>query len=216
VVIIDEADKMLGNEMGGDSNKVDERVFGAFTAFMGDPEYRGKIFWLLLTARPFNLAPDTGRPGRVEEHVPILAPETLVDKKSILNAVCRSRGIRLVGDDLSAPDDLQLSSLFEMLGFVTPAALELIANRARRTARRAGVAAKADDVLDVPYITFLAEAASFVPEGSKSKLRLQTIEAVMYTNHLAYLPEPWKSRLRDDSDGLSREREQLRALVGYR
>ena len=216
VVIIDEADKMLGNEQGGDSNKVDERVFGAFTAFMGDPEYRGKIFWLLLTARPFNLAPDTGRPGRVEEHVPILAPEALEDKKSILLAVCRSRSIRLVTEGDNAPDDVQLRSLFDALGFVTPAALELIANRARRTARRAGAVPSTEGgVLDVPFSTFLEEAASFVPEGSKSKLRLQTLEAVMYTNHLAYLPEPWKSRLRDDADGLSREREQLRVLVGY-
>jgi AAA+ superfamily predicted ATPase len=216
VVIIDEADKMLGNEQGGDSNKVDERVFGAFTAFMGDPEFRGKIFWLLLTARPFNLAPDTGRPGRVEEHVPILAPETLEDKKSILQAVSRSRGIRIL-DDGTPPDDDKLSSLFEALGFVTPAALELIANRSRRTARRAGIKPPADTgLMDVPFATFLDEATSFVPEGSKNKLQLQTIEAVMYTNHLAYLPEPWKSRLRDDPDGLSREREQLRVLVGYR
>lgn len=214
VVIIDEADKMLGNEVGGEGNKVDERVFGAFTAFMGDPEYRGRIFWLLLTARPFNLAPDTGRPGRVEEHVPILAPETLEDKKSILGAVCRSRGIRLV-TDAGAPNDEELTSLFEALGFLTPAALELIANRARRVARRAGAVAQ-DGALDVPFKTFLEEAASFVPEGSKNKLQLQTIEAVMYTNHLGYLPEPWKSRLRDDPDGLSREREVLRALVGYR
>ena len=216
VVIIDEADKMLGNEVGGDSNKVDERVFGAFTAFMGDPEYRGKIFWLLLTARPFNLAPDTGRPGRVEEHVPILAPETLEDKKSILDAVCRSRGIKLVEQGGGAPEDAAFVTLFDALGFVTPAALELIANRARRTARRAGIAPDSKtSVIEVPFTTFLEEVASFVPEGSKSKLQLQTIEAVMYTNHLAYLPEPWKSRLRDDPDGLSREREQLRVLVGY-
>lgn len=217
VVIIDEADKMLGNEVGGDSNKVDERVFGAFTAFMGDPDYRGKIFWLLLTARPFNLAPDTGRPGRVEEHVPILAPETLEEKTAILHAVCRSRGIQLVADEGQGPSDVQLQGLFDTLGFVTPAALELVANRARRTARRAGgVVDASSGLLDVPFTTFLEEAGSFVPEGSKSKLQLQTIEAVMYTNHLAYLPEPWRSRLRDDSDGLSREREQLRMLVGYR
>jgi hypothetical protein len=60
-----------------------------------------------------------------------------------------------------------------------------------------------------------AEAKSFVPEGSNAKLRLQTLEAVMYTNHLEYLPESWRVRVRDDPDGLSREREELRRLVGY-
>jgi SpoVK/Ycf46/Vps4 family AAA+-type ATPase len=216
VVIMDEADKMLGNEKGDDSNKVDERVFGAFTAFMGDPDYRGKIFWLLLTARPFNLAPDTGRPGRVEEHVPILAPETFEDKKAILETIARGSGIRLQGEGGAPPSDVELTSLFEALGFVTPAALELIANRARRQARRAlAKPPPAGEPVPVPFATFAEEARSFVPEGSQSKLRLQTIEAVMYTNHLAYLPEPWRTRLRDDANGLSREREELRILVGY-
>jgi SpoVK/Ycf46/Vps4 family AAA+-type ATPase len=217
VVIMDEADKMLGNEKGDDGNKVDERVFGAFTAFMGDPDFRGKIFWLLLTARPFNLAPDTGRPGRVEEHVPILAPETFEDKKAILETIARSSGIKLVavaGSD-APPGDEAMQALFDQLGFVTPAALELIANRARREARRAGATVSEGAAVVVPFAAFAAEGASYVPEGSQLKLRLQTIEAVMYTNHLGYLPEPWKTRLRDEPDGLSREREELRALVGY-
>jgi len=70
-------------------------------------------------------------------------------------------------------------------------------------------------LVKVGFSQFAHEAECFVPEGSKTKLRLQTIEAVMYTNHLGYLPEPWRSRLRDDPDGLSREREELRAIVGY-
>jgi hypothetical protein len=37
----------------------------------------------------------------------------------------------------------------------------------------------------------------------------------LYTHHLAYLPEPWRTRLRDDPDGLAAEREALRRVVGY-
>ncbi|RLB62853.1 MAG: hypothetical protein DRI90_08120 [Deltaproteobacteria bacterium] len=215
IVIMDEADKTLGNEKSDAGSKVDDRVFGAFTAFMGDPFYRGKIFWLLLTARPFNLAPDTGRPGRVEEHVPILAPETLADKKSILEAVAKASGVVLCADEEGAEiGDEQLEKLFAGLGFVTPAALALIATRARRVARRASQV-DGPGLVPVKFSQFAHEAECFVPEGSKTKLRLQTIEAVMYTNHLDYLPEPWCTRLRDDPDGLSREREELRAIVGY-
>jgi SpoVK/Ycf46/Vps4 family AAA+-type ATPase len=214
VVIMDEADKTLGNETASEGNKVDERVFGAFTAFMGDPDYRGKIFWLLLTARPFNLAPDTGRPGRVEEHVPILAPETFAEKRSILAAVARSAGVELTADEgAGAPADTELGALFDGLGFVTPAALELIVNRARRVARRARP--NQGEPVRVKFAELAAEARNFVPESSNAKLRLQTIEAVLYTNHLEYLPEAWRARLRDDAEGLAREREQLRALVGY-
>jgi SpoVK/Ycf46/Vps4 family AAA+-type ATPase len=215
IVIMDEADKMLGNEKSDAGSKVDERVFGAFTAFMGDPDFRGKIFWLLLTARPFNLAPDTGRPGRVEEHVPILAPETMDDKKAILFAIAKASGIELVPDEEDDEiSDEKLDDVFNELGFVTPAALALVATRSRRRARReAGLSDVA--TVNVPFSVFADEAANFVPEGSKTKLRLQTIEAVMYANHLGYLPEPWRSRLRDDPDGLSREREELRGIVGY-
>ena len=214
VVIMDEADKTLGNETASEGNKVDERVFGAFTAFMGDPDYRGKIFWLLLTARPFNLAPDTGRPGRVEEHVPILAPETFEEKQSILRAVARGAGVLLVADEGTAePGDAELAALFEGLGFVTPAALELIVNRARRVARRARPSES--EPVRVKFGELSGEARNFVPEGSNAKLRLQTLEAVLYTNHLEYLPESWRARLRDDAEGLTREREELRRLVGY-
>lgn len=216
IVIVDEADKMLGNEVGDDSSKVDERVFGAFTAFMGDPDYRGKIFWLLLTARPFSLAPDTGRPGRAEEHVPILAPESFEDKKATLLAVARACQIELVAADGHAPSDSALAGLFEPLGFVTPAALELIANRARRCARRQAASEVGAGPVSVPLELFISEARSFVPDGSRNKLLLQTLEAVLYTNHLAYLPEPWRSRLANDPDGLAEEREVLRKRVGYR
>ncbi|MBN2195896.1 MAG: ATP-binding protein [Polyangiaceae bacterium] len=216
IVIIDEADKTLGNETGDGTSKVDERVFGAFTTFMGDPEYRGKIFWVLLTARPYNLAPDTGRPGRAEEHLPILAPESLADKKSVLDAVARATGIVLATNDAGQrPNDDELAPIFADLGFVTPAALSLVANRARRRARQAGAKDATGDAILVPLALFAEEARAFVPEGSATKLRLQTLEAVLYTNHLGYLPEPWRTRLRDDPDGLAAEREALRRLVGY-
>jgi SpoVK/Ycf46/Vps4 family AAA+-type ATPase len=215
VVILDEADKTLGNETASEGNKVDERVFGAFTAFMGDPEYRGKIFWLLLTARPENLAPDTGRPGRVEEHVPILAPETLLEKKAVLAAVCRSRNVELVAKiaEPGAPADEELSAIFDALGFVTPAALELIVNRARRAARRARPDQPEPVRVELPELAH--EVHNFVPEGSNAKLRLQTLEAVLYTNHLEYLPEAWRSRLKNEAEELSRERAELRRRVGY-
>jgi hypothetical protein len=217
IVIIDEADKTLGNERGDAGSQVDERVFGAFTAFMGDPEYRGKIFWLLLTARPFGLAPDTGRPGRVEEHLPILAPETLSEKRAVLAAVTRASGIHLIRDQDPAtePTEEELRALFETLGFVTPAALELVANRSRRRARRLTGDVPATGLLTVPFSVFCEEARNYVPEGSLVKQRLQTIEAVLYTNDLSYLPEPWRSRLRENPDGLAREREELAKLVGY-
>jgi hypothetical protein len=119
----------------------------------------------------------------------------------------------------AAPSDRELARLFDGLGFVTPAALELIVNRARRAARRARPgaegSAEAAETVRVRMDELEKEARNFVPEGSNDKLRLQTLEAVLYTNHLEYLPASWQERLRDDPDGLSRERDELRRRVGY-
>jgi hypothetical protein len=38
---------------------------------------------------------------------------------------------------------------------------------------------------------------------------------VLYTNHLEYLPEPWRTRLKEAPEELAREREVLRKIVGY-
>jgi SpoVK/Ycf46/Vps4 family AAA+-type ATPase len=215
-VIVDEADKMLGNERGDAGSGVDERVFGALTAFMGDPAYRGKIFWLLLTARPFELAPDTGRPGRVEEHVPILPPETLEDRRSILLAVARARGVKLVGENAGEWSDAEYASFFDEIGTVTPAAIELMVNRARRQTRRAlAHSSSTSSAVPVAFETMRAEGKNYVPDGTDSKLKLQTLEAVLYTNHLEYLPEIWRGKLASAPESLALERAKLRREVGY-
>jgi hypothetical protein len=110
-------------------------------------------------------------------------------------------------------DDPRLSTIFDGLGFVTPAALELIVNRARRAARRARP--EPLDVVRVEVDELGREASRFVPEGSNAKLRLQTLEAVLYANDLDYLPEPWKTRVKESPEELARERDALRKLVGY-
>jgi hypothetical protein len=78
-----------------------------------------------------------------------------------------------------------------------------------------GAKAPLDEPVKVKLAELAEEAKNFVPEGSNAKLRLQTLEAILYTNHLQYLPEAWRERVRDDPDGLAREREELRRLVGY-
>jgi hypothetical protein len=41
---------------------------------MGDTRYRGKILWMLLTARPDLLPIDIKRQGRAEVHIPLFYP----------------------------------------------------------------------------------------------------------------------------------------------
>jgi signal recognition particle receptor subunit beta len=64
VVVIDEADTVLGDrDVGGGDSGVSARIFGMIANQMGDTRYRGKIIWMLLTARPDLLPVDIGRVG---------------------------------------------------------------------------------------------------------------------------------------------------------
>jgi len=56
---------------------------------MGDSKNRGKLIWLLLTARPELLPIDLKRQGRAEVHIPLFYPETLEDKKEFFRALAR-------------------------------------------------------------------------------------------------------------------------------
>ena len=74
VVVVDEADAALGSrEQDGDSG-TSSRVFAMIAAQMGDTQYRGRIIWMLLTARPDLLPIDLKRQGRAEVHIPLFYP----------------------------------------------------------------------------------------------------------------------------------------------
>ncbi|NJM91132.1 MAG: AAA family ATPase [Myxococcales bacterium] len=61
VVIVDEADAMLGDRDQGGDSRVGSRIFGMIAQQMGDTRYRGRILWMLLTARPDLLPIDLKR-----------------------------------------------------------------------------------------------------------------------------------------------------------
>lgn len=74
ILVIDEADTFFGG-VGGDVHETERRLTGKFQVLMSDPALRGKIFWLLMTARIHMLSPDLRRNGRVGDLiVPVLDP----------------------------------------------------------------------------------------------------------------------------------------------
>ena len=74
MVIYDEADTELGGR-GAGTHDVDKRLFGAILRMMSDPNNRGKIIWIIITARPDKLEPDIKRTGRAGEHLSVFDPE---------------------------------------------------------------------------------------------------------------------------------------------
>ena len=75
LIFIDEADTQLGG-VGPDTHATERRLTGKIQSMMSDPLLRGKVVWLLVTARIHLLSPDIRRPGRVGDLIiPVLDPE---------------------------------------------------------------------------------------------------------------------------------------------
>ena len=83
LIFVDEADTQFG-DVGKDAHATERRLTGKIQAMMSDPQLRGNITWLLMTARIYNLSPDLRREGRVGDIViPVLDP-TGEDRKTFL------------------------------------------------------------------------------------------------------------------------------------
>jgi hypothetical protein len=75
VIFVDEADTQFG-AVGAAAHDTERRLTGKIQAMMSDPRLRGRVVWLLMTARIHLLSPDIRRPGRVGDLiVPVLDPE---------------------------------------------------------------------------------------------------------------------------------------------
>jgi len=75
IIFVDEADTQFGG-VGAETHSTERRLTGKIQAMMSDPKLRGKVTWLLMTARINLLSADIRRPGRVGDLIiPILDPE---------------------------------------------------------------------------------------------------------------------------------------------
>ena len=110
MVVVDEADAALGDrDTEGDSG-TSSRVFGMIATQMGDTRYRGRILWMLLTARPDLLPIDIKRQGRAEVHIPLFYPTDEAELRDMFVVMARKLGTVLDAADVpSIPQKGQLS-----------------------------------------------------------------------------------------------------------
>ncbi|MGH7552680.1 MAG: ATP-binding protein, partial [Longimicrobiales bacterium] len=100
MVIVDEADAALGDrETEGDSG-TSSRVFGMIASQMGDTRYRGRILWMLLTARPDLLPIDIKRQGRAEVHIPLFYPMDDEELRQMFVVMAKKLGTTLRPEDV--------------------------------------------------------------------------------------------------------------------
>lgn len=86
VIFVDEADTQFGS-VNANAHETERRLTGKIQAMMSDTQLRGRVLWLLMTARIHLLSPDIRRPGRVGDLIlPVLDP-TGDDRRAFINWV---------------------------------------------------------------------------------------------------------------------------------
>jgi SpoVK/Ycf46/Vps4 family AAA+-type ATPase len=129
MVLVDEADAALGDRQQSGDSGVSSRVFGMIAAQMGDTRYRGKLVWVLMTARPDLLPIDLKRQGRAEVHIPLFYPHDEAELRKYLVVVARKLDAKLAEEDVPA---------IPQRGHLSGADVEGIVARAWRAALIAG------------------------------------------------------------------------------
>lgn len=198
VVIVDEADAALGKRSAQGDSGTSSRMFAMIAAQMSDTEYRGRVIWMLLTARPDLLTVDLKRQGRCEVHIPLFAPQSEEERRQMLLAMARKNDVAVDASALPAvPEGL------------SGADIESLVVQAKRQAAIRGLAAPTAEVLaDV--------VGRFVSPNYSLHKELQQLVAIREATDLEFLPERFRPFVTDADQAATMERriQELTVMLG--
>ncbi len=202
-VMIDEADAALGDRNAQGDSGVSSRVFGQIAQAMSDTQFRGKIIWFLVTARPDLMPVDLKRQGRAEEHMALFYPTTREAREELLAVMMKRTGVTLPMEQI--PDAL-LNGERTLSG----ADMEALFTRAKfRAAAETGGSEQAEVTPEIVQ----AVVDDFIPPTYPLQVELQALVAVLECTSRAMLPERYRELERE---AIVRRVEELKALVGNR
>ena len=175
ILFVDEADTQFGG-VGPDAHATERRLTGKVQAMMSDPKLRGKVVWLLMTARIERLSADIRRPGRVGDLIiPVLDPAPgSEDQRDFVRWVLKPVGLEDSSDAVA--ELMDLTSGYSSAGFA--------ALRSQLKAYRAlfGGAMTMQDVADAVH--------DQLPADIGTTRRYQTLQALINCTRRSLLPDP--------------------------
>jgi len=177
VIFVDEADTQFGR-VESSAHETERRLTGKIQAMMSDPRLRGRVMWLLMTARIHLLSPDIRRPGRVGDLIiPVLDPEG-EDRREFIRWVLKSA--RLEGADAEPAAQEELVNLLdkETLAHEYSAA----AFASLRSQIKALTPRSRADLLKVIH--------DLIPAEIGLARRYQTLQALLNCTRRSLLPNP--------------------------
>ena len=172
MIFIDEADTQFGG-VGAETHSTERRLTGKIQAMMSDPKLRGRVVWLLMTARIHRLSPDIRRPGRVGDLIiPILDPKD-EDRRGFINWMVK----KVLIQELS-PDE------FEQLNDATKGAFAASFASMRSELIAKGKGGKLE------FEKILAIIHDHLPPPILETRRYQTLQALTHCTRRSLLPDP--------------------------
>lgn len=184
-VMIDEADAYLGNRSASGDSGVSSRVFSMIATFMSNTENRGKVIWFLITARPDLLPVDFKRQGRAEEHIALFYPETLEEKKELLQVCLKKTGLDYLSLDEFDED------FFEDMSVKSGADMESALTRAKFKAATLGIEKVTFDIIAQVF-------GDFLPPTYPDEIELMNYAAVLECTSKELLPPAFRDIPRKD------------------
>ena len=198
LLIIDEADRSLGNSGEGDGG-TSSRVIARLKEFMSDTRHRGRVLIVMMTNRPDKLDTDLKRPGRFDMKIPFFFPEAVDERRQIAEAIAKRAG-------LASKKKLDWRGLAEKTDGYSAAELEAVVLAAINTASWA----ERDHVTQADLDAALVDV---IPSRDTRMLEYMEMLAVFESSSRTMLP----ARFRDlPTDEVQARLDHLRSKLGAR
>lgn len=170
LIFVDEADTQFGG-VDEDAHATERRLTGKIQAMMADPVLKGKVIWLLLTARIHLLSEDLLRKGRAGDIVFAMTDPTGQDREDfvrwVLKPVCDP-----ITDELVTQIDEQTQGY---------SAADFASLRADMKTEADGTLLTPEQIQEVVYNRIPSDTAEF--------RRIQTLQALLRCSDRRLLPE---------------------------
>ncbi len=208
IVKVDEADARLGKR-SGDVHETSKELISRQLEFIGDPAYVGRIFWILMTCRPDELAPDFKRPGRCDTVIPLFPildqDEALEILRAVMKFLSNSRGYKFDMPELEVEHELMT-----MLIGKTGGDIKKILRKARVESKRDG--GRLITTPDLEQVLRSSSRTKAVPAAYELQQLVGIVEALETGNEEMIPPEIWKQHRLDMPSSLTKCNERIREL----
>jgi hypothetical protein len=180
LILVDEAHTAFGSVHQSDTHETERRLAGNIIKMMGEPRFRGKVLWALMTSRPDELDPDVK--SRAPLQIPIFDPEGEA-RQRFIQELFQRRGIAL------GPEELQ--HVFQQTAHYSARDFDNLVREVR---------AQGKSVLEVLQIW---QASTAIMQ----QRRLQTLIAALHCSYPQLLPA-WLRNTR--TEAIQKEAEELK------